>query len=472
MNFSGRGTGGGDPGTTNAFPLMLGGPGALGLVRTFSVLDGGTAIFDNRVRLDVTHHNGIQVNMPVTLAAGGKLRLHQSFAFNTDANHSGYLEFMANVTGNGTTAKESVIDVTVPVRGSGDALATLGGYTFTASNLVVNGSGLGGLRINGGSNEARIYTANNPTNELALPFLVDTTTNVQKLLGVTATGTARAILSPTRLAALTGTGGYLTIAPANETFPFPVGGEWGGGVLVGLKIVDSNPSGADLILPSGTGWSHNVHVAAGANLVASAVTLGGGSLSGFGSVTSGTGANAVTFNAGASINPGASAGVLTFTGGAGANDVSLKSNSILGVEITSPVGTPLAGVDYDQVAVVGGANGGVTNLNADAGLGALLTIALSAASDPALGTKYAIVLNDANHTLAGTFAGLPDGALLVAPNAGNGGSPVGFTVKYNVDGGDGSANDVVLTVAPAPEPAVIGLLGVGAFGVFGRRRRR
>ena len=54
------------------------------------------------------------------------------------------------------------------------------------------------------------------------------------------------LLSPTRLAALTGSGGYLTPAPAGATFVMPAASEWAASVPVGLKVIDSNITGDDV----------------------------------------------------------------------------------------------------------------------------------------------------------------------------------------------------------------------------------
>jgi autotransporter-associated beta strand protein len=67
-----------------------------------------------------------------------------------------------------------------------------------------------------------------------------------------------------------------------------------------------------------------------------------------------------------------------------------------------------------------------------------------------------------------TFSGLGSGATITDPNGNT------YTIAYDVaaTGGD----DVTLTessvAAPAPEPASVSLLAVGAFGLLGRRRRR
>src|SRR5207248_1448798 len=81
---------------------------------------------------------------------------------------------------------------------------------------------------------------------------------------------------------------------------------------------------------------------------------------------------------------------------------------------------------------------------------------------PTTGSSVRIIDNqNGSGGLTGTFAGLPEGA---AVNFG------GFVGTIDYTGGTG--NDVVLTFAPAPEPA--GLLGLGAaaVGAVGLLRRR
>jgi len=468
--FSGRGTGTAlgttinTPGGTGAGvnPLYLGQNGD----DTLTIEDGGIASLDHRLRVDQANHNPVVLDAKTVINAGGTLRFTQSISNFTPVNATQYTGTIAagntgahivrnSITGQGTSAKDSQVDVYLPF-GDNVNFGPLGGVNFTGSSLIVNGSGLGGLKINGLSRPNALFSGGG-ADPVANNLKVDN------------------MLSTARLAALTGTGGYLTPAPTGSTWNVPAGGEWAPIVPVGLKVVNSNAAGDDVNLTPAGSWSHNLHVASSASLAASAVSVNGGVTSGFGSIASGTGANAVSFGPLSTISPGPGtdpgAAVLTMSGGTGANDVNLKSGAIVKVEIASAAPTPVAGTDFDQIASVGGASGGTVNLNADAGTGAILNLALNAASDPAAGTKYAILLNDANHALSGNFAGLLDGASLAAINTGTGNS-VGFSINYNVDGGDGSANDVVLTVSGVPEPTTIGALGLIGAGMLAKRRRR
>ena len=61
------------------------------------------------------------------------------------------------------------------------------------------------------------------------------------------------VLSAARLSRVSGSGGYLTIAPAGQTFAFPVGGEWSAS-SIGLKIVNHNAGGTDVSLSDLSTW--------------------------------------------------------------------------------------------------------------------------------------------------------------------------------------------------------------------------
>jgi len=468
LALTGRGTGSGNPGTAQANVLDIGTFNAAGSNRTLLIQDGGTAILDARVRTDVTSQNPVRLNASTTIAAGGLLQFKQSYLFsatNTTSNNTGFHEVLGDITANGTTAKESTIEISLRVRGSGDAATSLGAYNFGISgpngaDLIVNGSGFGGLKILGRNNTAKIYTANNPTNEASLPTLTAANegfTNVQKLLGsaaFSANSTNIAALAPARLANLKGTGGFLTIGADNETVPFPAGGEWAAAVPVGLRTSNSNTSGPDVSLPTGGTWNHNLHVDVGAELVAAAVSVTGAlnKVSGSGTITSGVGANG--FTVGATLTPGAAgAGILTSNG-----DITLASGSTYVPELNGLT----AGTGYDQLNVVG-------QVTLDAGGNALLSPTLG--YDPTPGDALAIVLNDGADAVAGNFAGLTEGAPIVLTNAATG-HQFTFNISYqgNADGGT-VGNDVVLTAA-VPEPSTIAGIALAGGAMLARRRRR
>jgi fibronectin-binding autotransporter adhesin len=141
----------------------------------------------------------------------------------------------------------------------------------------------------------------------------------------------------------------------------------------------------------------------------------GATLGGTGTVT-----GPVTINAGGTLAPGLSPGI-TNTG-------NLVLGGIFLVEIE---GTTL-GTQYDNTNVTGTVNIA----------GATLTLA--GAYVPVAGNVFTIIANDGADAVAGTFAGLAEGATIVFN---------GFTLRISYVGGTG--NDVVLTaLAPAVASAI------------------
>jgi hypothetical protein len=265
------------------------------------------------------------------------------------------------------------------------------------------------------------------------------------------------LLSASRMAALTGNGGYLTPAAQGATFAFPVGGEWTNAPAVGLKVVNSNTNGADVSLPSGGTWSHNLHVDTGAELVATGVSANGPArVSGVGTITSGAGASGLTIGGTATLTPGfASTGILTSNG-----DIALAPLSHFEVGL----GGTVAGALYDQLNVLGA----VTLQNTAAA--PILDASLN--YDPTPGDQLAIVRNDGSDPVTGIFAGLPEGAPVTLVNPATSNSFT-FNISYtgNADGGP-VGNDVTLTAAGVPEPTGVGAIAVAGAAMAMRRRRR
>ena len=171
------------------------------------------------------------------------------------------------------------------------AFGDLGGVVFrTASNLVINGTGFGGLRV----------TANPRPNNLFTPVGADPVTNLAKVNN---------LLTTARINALTGSGGYLTVAPTNQSYTFP-NAEWAAGQAVGLKVIN-HATGVDVAFAAAkTSWGHNLAIDSGAELStgAAAFTLTAGTLFGSGTVS---GAGGLTVAAAAGVAPGFSIGTLT-----------------------------------------------------------------------------------------------------------------------------------------------------------------
>jgi hypothetical protein len=187
-----------------------------------------------------------------------------------------------------------------------------------------------------------------------------------------------------------------------------------------------NADGAGRVVLSGTN-TYTGATASGANnpedLVingaqpTSAVTIGGGVLEGTGTVgallvNGGPGKDAAVFSAGDPI------------GTIHAGNTTLGSNSAMGIEASSAT-------QYDQLAVTG-----TVTLSGD--------IAVLMDFDPAPHTDFTIIDNDGTDAVNGTFAGLPEGAILY----GQGGF---FKITYK----GGSGNDVVLTSLAPPAASIV-----------------
>jgi autotransporter-associated beta strand protein len=158
--------------------------------------------------------------------------------------------------------------------------------------------------------------------------------------------------------------------------------------------------------------------------------------------------------------PGPLGGILTLGDGVGEDDATLEPGASLG---TLPLGGLTLQADarirfqLDLTALASDrieANGPV-----DLGPGhASLELALLNPALVPLGTAFILLDNAALGSTTGTFAGLPQGATLLA--AGN-----QFTISYTA-GPD--LNDIVLTAVP--EPSTAALLALGSLGLAWRRR--
>lgn len=183
----------------------------------------------------------------------------------------------------------------------------------------------------------------------------------------------------------------------------------------------------------------------------------GGTFKGSGSITNA--AAAVTVNG--TMSPGNSPGTMTLAG-----PLSLASGSTYVAEIGGT--TPGNGTNnYDQTTSSGLTIGG--NLS---------VVDFNGFANPDTNQLYFLLVNSlpspdqSTNPVIGTFNGLPEGATVTLTDGVSTGQ-----ITYTADsiGGTGptTGNDVALyNVNLVPEPASIGLLGLGAVGLLARRRRR
>ena len=245
---------------------------------TLTVRGGGVAVFDGRIRNDQNNAHGILLAGNAVLEAGGTLRIQQSLSNYsalsplTTTQNEGDILLRGTITGQGTTAAESVLSLALPAPDPSGSIAggvptpldpstapAAGTRPFTGliaestHNLVVNGTGFGGLRVNAVARPDRLFSATGTPGGAATP---DPTPNVIKM---------DAYLTAQRLAAISGSGGYLTIAPVGGRFNFPAAGVWTD-PDVGLKIVDNNSGGSSVSFAALAGWVKNLALEVGAML--------------------------------------------------------------------------------------------------------------------------------------------------------------------------------------------------------------
>jgi autotransporter-associated beta strand protein len=150
----------------------------------------------------------------------------------------------------------------------------------------------------------------------------------------------------------------------------------------------------------------------GSTASASTTVNSGGTLGGHGLIK-----NSVVINNGGVLAPGSSAGNLTLGGG-----VEFKGGSILRAEL----GGDTVGTGYDRLTVAGAVSLGAPTLD----------LRLINSFSPSLTSQQSFIIidNDGTDAVAGTFAGLAQGATVVAEGR-------LFTLSYT----GGTGNDVVLT---------------------------
>ncbi len=458
-SFQGRGTAG--PNTFSS--LTLG--NATVNSRTITIQNNATMILDSRFRTDLADTGGVTLNAQTVIQSGGTLEFNQTFTTSTGENATGFHLVNGSITGTGSDVADARLNLQLA-----DKVATGGANggvnwnsivtTPTPAALIVNGTGNGGLRVEGLS--ANIF---------------DSTA-----------GNNGGFYSPARINGLTGTGGALTFAPstaglvlnlapsAPSAVKLGVGSSAATSVAVtlgstagdlanwgGLVVKGSSGAGTTVATVAVNQTFASTTVLGGTLLVGTGVTLTspvaltGGTLGGFGNV-----AGNVTVASGAAIAPGASPGVLTVTG-----NVTFSSGSTFRPELNG--NTPgNAANNHDQL-VLSGTGSQLTLGNA--------TLTATLGYTPSNADKlFVIVQTDPAAISAGTPGTNPTTFNGIAQNGNV--TIGGFTAQVSYVGDSGSAaitggNDVVLyNFIPVPEPAtVLGFAAAGLAGAGWLRRR-
>ncbi len=340
----------------------------------------------------------------------------------------------------------------------------LGGGNKTVTNITnVAGSLQGSLHLDGSTANGPVVLGSNISfntsqGSLTSPAIVNDAGNnvINGNFTLNSGGGSTSIFS---------NGGSLTL---NGTFTPNTNGRFlllGGsaaGQINGV-IADQTVPNFLSVTKSGSGkWTiaNNTNTYTGPTLVSDGTLIVNGSISG--SATTVSGANSVlggsgtvksvTVNTGGTVAPGNGPGVLTV-----ASTFSLDSTSHLAIEINSP---GVAGLTYDQVSVGGAINLGNASLD--------LAIGFAGGNTQDI---FTIILNNSGSAVTGTFAGLANASLVVAPNGQM------YTISYFDDPNTpafetSGGNSVALLAVPEPNAFAMLLGSVGVALGLNRFRRR
>ncbi|PJI47493.1 MAG: hypothetical protein CTR55_18935 [Pseudomonas sp.] len=328
------------------------------------------------------------------------------------------------------------VDNAVVLGSAGGSLAISGG-TATLSGVVSGGGALSktgsGTVILSGSNT---YTG--ATMVAAGVLTVSGGNAIADVSNVTVSAGATLSLSAAEtLASLAGAGAVqlgsstLTVGGGNQSTTFS-GSISGGGSLTkigsGTLILSGSNSYAGTTAVQGGTLMLNGSISGNTSIsVQSGATLGG--------TGTATISGAVAVGNGGTLSPGyGGAGTLTING-----NLIMSSGAVLQAEIHGSA----PGTGYDQVLV----NGQVI-------IGTNAVLAVSQDYVPAVGTTYALIVNDAAEAINGSFTGLAEGSTFLA--AGNG---TELTVSYV----GGTGNDFVLAGPLSAAPILTSSAGSAAF---------
>ncbi|WP_447749035.1 DUF4347 domain-containing protein [Pseudomonas nicosulfuronedens] len=333
------------------------------------------------------------------------------------------------------------------------------GASFTVDNAVVLGSAGGSLAINGGtatlsgvvsgggsltktgSGTVILSGSNTYTGATMVAAGVLTVSGGNAIADVSnvtvSAGATLSLLSAETLASLAGAGAVqlgsstLTVGGGNQSTTFS-GSISGGGSLTkigsGTLILSGSNSYAGTTAVQGGTLMLNGSISGNTSIsVQSGATLGG--------TGTATISGAVAVGNGGTLSPGyGGAGTLTING-----NLVMSSGAVLQAEIHGSA----PGTGYDQVLV----NGQVI-------FGSNVVLAVNQDYVPAVGTTYALIVNDAADAINGSFTGLAEGSTFLA--AGNG---TELTVSYV----GGTGNDFVLAGPLSAAPILTSSAGSSAF---------
>ena len=233
-------------------------------------------------------------------------------------------------------------------------------------------------------------------------------------------------------------------------------GEIAGGIVnnSGTNITSVTKSGTGTwVLSGSSSYTGATTVSAGTLLVNGSITSPVTTASGATIGGSGTISGSVAINFGGTLSAG-----ITTTGILNTGDITLAGS--LAQQMDTASGTPVAGVNYDQVNVTGS----VTLTGGD------LTISLL--TGVSQGDIFYIINNDGSDLVTGIFATLNGVAADLSQNAyfTTGGQTYQISYVANNGSGMSGGNDVALMVVPEPE--ALALFGLGMTALWWRARSR
>ena len=412
---------------------------------------GATTINNGTLQLgDGTSNGSISSSSGVTGLSTGTLafNLNGNFAIGTpiggtvnvlQAGPNGNTIFLTgNNTYSGTTTINGGTTIVVGSNGTTGSIGTgnttnNGSLQFTRTDTLVVSSSISGpgslTMFSGGT---IILTGTNT-------YLGATQINSGNTLQLGNGGTSGSLSSSTTVSGNAGK----TLA-FNRSDAFTVGS-----AIIGGLTVAQNGTGTTTLSANNSSFTGPTSVNAGMLLVTGSIAASTVTVNTTGTL-GGTGTTGpVNALSGGTVLPGS----VTAPGLLKTGNFSLASAAHLSLELGGTTGTGTSGTLYGELKVTGSVT-----------LGGDVQISLFGAFSPAINDTFFVILNDSSDPVSGTFSNAPGGVITMGGNQ--------FQVNYAANG-DGTANDVSLTVIAVPEPGFWALLAAGtAFLLPYRRRRR